>query len=245
MRRATFLLLLFTFADVVDTSAPRAQQMTPTPLEVRLSEPLRWERSCLAAKIEIINRSSTPLYLTRMGPFFDIALDVSRDNSQAGDQAEWVNIFGSTDIVDTRSDSLEPRSTLHKAFCFRPGVWVTNMTRNTRRVIPVRGKMRIRVSYFTSEGDSESYQKFHETGPLGRERQWVTIYPDIPCPETTCKTDCDKPPIGIHGEGRMVPDIGEYFAEANARGKELADELARKYPPCSPTKSTLDKPASN
>jgi len=230
MRRATLLLSFFALADVLGTGAPWAQT-APTSLNVRLSEPLRWTSGCLAAKLESVNNSSVPLYINGMGPYFDIAMDVSKDDSQTGDEIEWVNIFGITDMVDEGSDSLAPGSTLHRTFCFRPTVWVFNMKRNTRREIPVRGKMRISVSYFTREEDSANYRKFHETGPT---LQWTTIYTDIPCPETSCKADCDKPPMGVRGEGRMVPDIGEFFAEPNVRGKKLADELSGKFPPCSP-----------
>jgi hypothetical protein len=55
----------------------------------------------------------------------------------------------------------------------------------------------------------------------------------IPCPKATCDSDCNRPPIGIHGEDRMVPDVGRVFPEVNARGKKLTDELSRKFPPCS------------
>jgi hypothetical protein len=174
-----------------------------------------------------------------MGPFFDIALDVS--GSRSGDELAWVNIFGTVDMMDTRSESVAPGEVVHNAFCFGPTVWVSNIDKNTRREISVRGKMRIRVPYFLSEQDSKSYKKFGEVGPLGRSRQWITVFADIPCPKDTCESDCNKPPVGIRGEFRMVPDAGQFFPEMAANGKGLGDKLLREFPPCSEGKSNPQK----
>jgi hypothetical protein len=154
----------------------QSQQESLAPLEIRLAEPLRWENGCLAVKVARINRASGPLFLTKIGPYFDIALDVSKDDSQTGDDLEWVNIYGVNDILDTRSDSVAPGSSVHNNFCFGPTVWVTNIHRRTRREIAVRGKVRIEVSYFLNEKDARSYEKNEEQGPLGRTRQWARIF---------------------------------------------------------------------
>jgi hypothetical protein len=211
----------------------QSQQESHAPLEIRLAEPLRWESGCLAAKVDRVNRASGPLFLTKMGPYFDMALDVSKDDSQPGDDLEWVNIFGAKDLWDTGSDLVAPGSSVHNSFCFGPTVWVTNIHRRTRREISVRGKMRIEVSYFLNEKDARSYERHGEQGPLGRTRQWARIFVDIPCPKTSCESECNKPPIGIHGERRVVPDVGYFLPEFNAHGKDLADELSRKFPSCS------------
>jgi hypothetical protein len=231
--RLPLLMVLICFPGSVCHQQVQSQQESLAPLEIRLAEPLRWENGCLAVKFARINRASGPLFLTKMGPYFDIALDVSKDDSQTGDDLEWVNIYGVNDILDTRSDSVAPGSSVHNNFCFGPTVWVTNIHRRTRREIAVRGKVRIEVSYFLNEKDARSYEKNEEQGPLGRTRQWARIFVDIPCPKTSCESECDKPPIGIHGERRVVPDSGQFIPEWNVRGKVLTDELTRKFPSCS------------
>jgi hypothetical protein len=215
-------MVLICFPVSVWHQQAQSQQKSHAPLEIRLAEPLRWENGCLAAKVDRINRASGHLFLTKMGPYFDIALDVSKDDFQTGDDLEWVNLFGVNDILDTRSDSVSPGLSVHNSFCLGPTVWVTNIQRKTRREIAVRGKMRIEVSYFLNEKDSKSYEKYGEQGPLGRTREWARIFVDIPCPKTTCESECNKPPIGIHAERRIVPDVGQYLAEVNLHGKALA-----------------------
>jgi hypothetical protein len=47
------------------------------------------------------NRFPRPLFLTKMGPYFYIELDVSEDDAQNRDDVEWVNIIGQTaDVKD-------------------------------------------------------------------------------------------------------------------------------------------------
>ena len=231
--RLLLLLVLIWFPVSIWHQQGQSQKESHAPLEIRLAQPLRWENGCLAAKVERINRAPGPLFLTKMGPYFDIALDVSKDESQTGDDLEWVNILGVTDLWDTSSDSLAPGSSVHNSFCFRPTVWVTNIHRRTRREIAVRGKLRIEVSYFLNGKDAKSYEEYEEQVPLGRTRQWTRIFVDIPCAKSSCESECNKPPIGIHGERRLVPDSGQFLPEFNAHRRELADELSRKFPSCS------------
>jgi hypothetical protein len=158
--RLPLLMVLICFPGSVCHQQVQSQQESLAPRETRLAEPLRWENGCLAAKVDHINRTSGPLFLTKMGPYFDFAVDVSKDDSQTGDDLEWVNSFGVIDILDERSDLVAPGSSVHNSFCFDPTVWVTNIHRKTRREIAVRGKMRIEVSFFLNEMDSKSYEKY-------------------------------------------------------------------------------------
>lgn len=241
----TLLVLSLCFSVTVCSQQVQSQKDSHTPLEVRLDEPLRWENGCLVASLIRTNYFAGPLFLTKMGPYFDIALDVSKDDSQRGPEVEWVNIFGSTDLRDMTSDSVASGATVHNSFCFPPTVSVTNYLKHTRREIPVRGKLRIRVSYSLSEEDSKRYQRYGEEGPLGRALLWATILAEIPCPINLCAADCDKPPIGIHGEVRGVPDVGQSIPDVNSRGKKLADELLQKFPPCTAEKSISNKVVQN
>jgi hypothetical protein len=237
MRRMLLLLFFTTFSI---SSAPHPQQEAPAPLEVRFTGPLRWENDCLRGALDIVNHSSGPLFLTSMGPYFYIALDVSKDDSQSGDDLEWVNIYGVTDIITMNANSLAAGSSVHRDFCFQPTVWVVNMRRKTRREIPVRGKLRVDVSYFAGEAEWKRYKDSsgHDTQRSSSPRLWSKAFAEIPCPKPTCVSDCNRPPVGIHGEGRLVPDVGEFIPEMNARGKELTEELLRKFPPCSGANKT-------
>ena len=241
------LMLLLLFVIGLSVSAtPDPQQKAPPPLEVRFTAPLRWENDCLRGALDIVNHSSGPLSLTRMGPYFDIALDVSKDEPKSGDELEWVNIYGVTDLIIIAADSLAAGSSVHRDFCFQPTVWVVNLSRKTRREIPVRGRLRVEVSYFASESDWNHYKDSsgHQSDQLQSSLLWSKDVAEIPCPKGTCNSDCNRPPVGIHGERRMVPDVGGAFPEMNARGKELTAELSRKFPPCSETNTTQKKDGS-
>ena len=237
MRR--ILLLLF-FTNFSVASAFHSPQEAPALLEVRFNGPLRWENSCLRGGVDIVNRSASELFLTRMGPYFYIALNVSKNDSdsQKGDALEWVNIYGVTDLATLEADSIPGGSSVHRDFCFQPTVWVVNMGRGTRREIPVRGRLRVNVSYFTSEAGWRKYKDSWREKERQDSRLWTTAFAEIPCPKATCELDCARPPVGVHDEGRPVPDFGQFFPEMNARGRQLTDELSRKFPPCSRADTT-------
>ncbi len=223
-----------------------AQEESPTSLELRLDRPLRWEHGRLMGSLTCTNRFSRPLFLTKLGPYFYIALDVSEDDAQNRDDVEWVNIIGQTaDVKDLGTYSLGAGSGISTSFGIGPSVVVVNLQRQTSREIPVRGKLRIDVSYFKTEVDAKKYKESGtDGGQLGSTLQWVRIFAEIPCPETSCKSDCSRPPKGVHGEVRPIPpipDLGSFSPEANSRGRALANELSRKFPPCSGNKSSLPK----
>jgi hypothetical protein len=216
-------------------SAPQEDQATKAPvslLEVRLAEPMRWESGCLFISLDRTNHSNAPLFLTTMGPYFDIALDVSHDEGKAGEGFEWINISGMSDIRLTETNSLAPNATMHTNACLRPTVCVTNLQKKTHREIPVRGKLRVEVSYFLTKGDAENYWKWKMEGILSREMLWAKLFAEIPCTHATCTMDCSNPPLGVHGEVRMVPDVFDLIGEYNVQGKALTQELERKFPSC-------------
>jgi hypothetical protein len=221
----------------------------PTSLEVRITSPPRWEKGCLLVTLDRINHSSVPLFLTEMGPYFDIALDVATDEADATEAVEWVNIYGISDMVSSEAVALPPGATVHNKFCFGPSVWVVNLKKQTRRNIAVRGKLRVSVSYFSTEEALKRHKEWYihppaylEPGkpnemPADVKPKWARIYAAIPCSYATCESACVRPPTGLHGESRLVPDVGFVSPDWNARGQLVTDELARKFPPCSEDKS--------
>jgi hypothetical protein len=242
--KPTFLLVVATLCVACLFAAPAKQQSqpreAPAVLEVSFAIPLVWDNGCLRGGLDIVNRSAGPLFLTKLGRYFAIALDVSKDDSQSDHALEWVNIYGDTDTTTSDVDSLPAGSKIHEDFCFHPTVWVVNAQRKTRREIPVRGKLRVDVSYFASERDWKAYKDLLLESESDAFRLWSSAFAEIPCANATCKPDCNRPPVGIHGESRSLTDIGQSSADMNARGKELSEQLSRKFPPCSPDKSTVE-----
>lgn len=216
----------------------QSQNGNSSPLEIRIS-PLRWEKACLILGLDLLNRSSVPIFLTEMGPYFDIALDVSKDDPSNKNVLKWVNVWGASDILTSDANPLAPNSPLHKNFCIGEKVWVVNQKKETRREIPIRGKMRVSVSYFATEDIWKKNRTWHDDHQLNPWKSPEEIAPtsstvtfDIPCPTATCKQGCGRPPIGFPDEVRIVPDVFYLDPDWNRRGEALTNELNRKYPLC-------------
>lgn len=240
---AAFCLIAVSLA----LGTPRVNQIpgeNTSPLEIHIS-PLHWEKDCLVIGLDRINHSLVPVFLTRMGPYFDIALDVSKDMSPNHGPMEWVNVRGVSDIVSWEADPLAPNSTSHENYCISPTVWVTNRTKQTHREILVRGKMRVSISYFAREDAWKKNRSWHDdqvrqsvphdpwNPPEDIAPMESTAFGDIPCPNDTCKLDCGKAPLGFHGEHRAVPDALRFDEDWNERGRAVTAELAQKSPsPC-------------
>jgi hypothetical protein len=45
-----------------------------------------------------------------MGPYFDVALDVSKDDTSNHDALDWMNVRGVSDIVSWDAEPLAPNS---------------------------------------------------------------------------------------------------------------------------------------
>jgi hypothetical protein len=72
-----------------------------------------------------------------------------------------VNVRGVSDIVGWDAEPLAPNSPSHKNYCIGETVWVVNQKKETRREIPIRGKMRISVSFFLNEGVWKENKAWH------------------------------------------------------------------------------------
>jgi hypothetical protein len=220
---------------------------TSPPLEIHVSL-LRWENACLLVGLDLTNHSNVPVFLTVMGPYFDVALDVSKDDSSNHDALDWVNVRGVSNVVSWDAEPLAPNSPSHKNYCIGETVWVVNQKKETRREIPIRGKMRISASFFLNEDVWKKNKAWHYDPKLAAvprnpwnppediAPKWSTVTIDIPCPNATFKQDCARSPLGFHGEGRVVPDVYFIDAEWNRRGETVTNGLNRKYSPCAETR---------
>jgi hypothetical protein len=244
------VVMMFVTADAARQETQPDKQ-APTSLEVRITAPPRWENGCLFVALDRTNRSSSTLFLTTTGPYFYIALDVSNGEANKGEGIEWVNIYGIVDIVVRGASRLGPGATVHNEFCLGSSVWVVNLKKETRREIPVRGRLRVDVSYFRTEESWTGNKEWYDTStpprldPDGTPREpprsiapeWARAFAAIPCSAADCKSECAGPPVGLPGEFRAAPDAYYIYPRWNERGRLLAEELARKFPPCTEDKS--------
>jgi hypothetical protein len=245
---ALLVVMMFVGPNAARQETQRDKE-APTSPEIPISSPPRWEKGCLLVTLDRINHSASPLFLTEIGPYFDIALDISPGFTGRTETVEWVNIYGNSDMESSEIVQLAPGATVHNKFCSGPTVWVVDLKEQTRREIPVRRKATGQRILFPTIEALERYKdwQFHppaylEPGkphemPAEVQPKWERIFAAIPCSDATCKSDCSTPPIGVPGEGRPVPDVGSFIPGWNDRGKLVTDELARKFPSCSEDKS--------
>jgi hypothetical protein len=239
-RYLIFIAAIFSLVPPAIANPHQSQGKPPASLEVRLTSPPRWENGCLLVSLDRINRSSSSIYLTKMGPYFYIALSVSPTGPE---EVNWVNVYGVSDLKTSDAVPLLPASTVHNEFCLAPTIWVVDREKQTHREIPVRGKLRIDASFFSSEdawrANKESHSKnvippLRPDAPVNvPEPEWSRTFAAIPCPpNSNCIGSCQQPPSGLQGEYRAVPDVYGLDPEWNARGKLLTEELNTKFPGC-------------
>jgi hypothetical protein len=237
------MLVLFAFAPARVICQQVEKQTSQQPLEVRVTEP-SWDKGCLKFSVDRINHASTSLYLSGMGPYISLAVKDEAPETGNSQDARWVNIYGLTESVSVSWEAapIAPGATVHNDYCFRAAVAVVNPTKETRREIPLRGQLREEAFYFLSEEDWKKDKHYHEemfsehSKPRKRPKfpktESTTAYVEIPCHEVGCNAECEKPPIVLPDEQRILPDFFSFDAKANARGNAISNKLARKFPAC-------------
>jgi hypothetical protein len=209
------------------------------PLELRLIEPLRWENGCLRIELSLVNRSEVPVFLPSAGLYIDSSTKLLSNVPQKNGSEEWQNVYGFSDhlrLIDAKS--LAPGALVHKNHCVGPTVAVVKLQSETRRELPLRGRLRIYTSYYLSDpnpatnkrpqGSSDSaklYLRVVQPSP-----EISTLIVAIPCPERGCPLGCSAAPLILEGEGVIVPDVYVYQPEWVERGKAVDAELNRLFP---------------
>lgn len=239
----TWLLLVSAPHFASSRQANQLQEKPSAPLEIRLVEPPQWQKGCLNISLDRINHSSSPLFLPYMGLYVYISVQELGDDAGTQNRRGWINVYGVSDIVGWEATAIAPSAAVHDRNCLPAGVFVVNLKTKTRREIPVRGKLRIDAYYFLTEKDWQQNKSSHEEMFHTPPDQWhkitrhdpkvVTIYSAIPCRKPGCESFCNDPPLILHGENRVVPDVFNHAPGYEARGKKISEELARKFPPCS------------
>lgn len=224
----------------IPAQTEQSQQQTQEPFEVRLTNPPEWANGCLNVSLD--RHSSQPLVVPNsMGLYISMSVkEIADQPSTEGPKEEWINVYGAADILDWDSTRIAAGATIHEEHCFRPEIAVLNLHKQTRRMIPLRGRLRIDAYYFLTDADALAYKTYHEGGPpprapwnqlVGAPNPLVsTILVPIPCLRPQCSPACAEPPLIVHGENRGVPDFSN--ADWEARGRALGDVLERESPAC-------------
>jgi hypothetical protein len=210
------------------------------PLEVFITERLQWANGCLQVDIARVNRSSNPVFLPGNGLYIYSSGVESVPPSGHNPEVSWFPVYGASDLLDLSAEPLAPGETKHSKACVGPAFYVTNMKKETRREVPVRGQLRIDAYYFRTERDwlknksqrEEMLRTTPANWPKVQEAEVSTVIMSIPVRESALNPDCDGPPIVLDGEVVIVPDVASYQREWNERGKAINDELAQKLSPC-------------
>jgi hypothetical protein len=210
---------------------------TPQPLELRLTEPLRWENGCLRVRLELVNRSEKTFFLPAMGLYIDSSTKLLSSVAEKNGSEEWQNVYGFTDILSLpNAKPLAPGASVHRNYRFAPTLAVVKLQTETRRELPLRGRLKISASYYLSDPTNRTKSRLSSSS----QRTWAPVFPPqpqvstliapIPCPDGGCPQGCEDPPLILEGEGVAVPDVFLYQPEWNERGKAVAEELNRLFP---------------
>lgn len=228
---------------VAMVQSDRVNSETPSqgnPLEVAVTQPLQWEKDCLRLDIERANRSSDTLFLPDLGLVIGLSVRSSGPPSGHNPETSWIPAYGASDILSFEATPLGSGGVKSDEICIRPSVAVSNMKKETRREVVVRGYLQIYAYYFPTKQDWLTSKSQHEEMLRTPPDRWTkprnplvtTTTVKIPCRESYCDPACDEPPIIFEGEAPTIPDVMYYDKESNERGRAINAELAQKYSPC-------------
>lgn len=195
LRLPVYLLVASVAHLVTSQETNQAQKDPSAPLTIRLTTPPHWEKDCLAFGLDRTNSSSSSLFIPDMGLYISTSVnDLSNETSNEGTQG-WINVYGASDMVSWEARELLPGATLHDQRCLYPQVAIIDMKRQSRRLIPLHGKLRIDAYYFLNEENwrlskSEHEAMLREHGASNNTKRHyaeaVTQFIVIPCRESGC-----------------------------------------------------------
>jgi hypothetical protein len=223
---------------------------TRESIDVRLAEPLQWSSSCeyvsgnllqaqpddvnksavLKVSLDRLNNSTEIVYLPSEDVDIELAVvQVQSTSAKKGDEV-WLPIYGP--LGDMKSDWKEAKpfpvgQKIHNDICFYNTAPIADFKEHEGRNIPIRGKLRIRASYFQTERDWQDSINTNNPKEAYHPRV-VTIEREIPCFGTRCSPGCNLPPHVLHGETTTYIDI----SRSNIRGAAISQEFARLSPEC-------------
>lgn len=233
-RHSEFLLALLFVVFVANVISAPCQESSQ-PFKISLAPP-EWRNGCLQLRIDRVNASHSTLYLPGDSPIV-VSTWVMRWSNTSAKHGEtgWVAVYGVSDIGGIPASPLARGEARNDHLCIKGTVPVADLKQETRREIPVRGKIRIDSFYFLNEQEWIAYRAEQEellrTGsgvwPTKVVPRIVTLIATIPCAAPRCAPPCDGPPVVLDGEALLVPDVLRYSEGANKRGRAITTELSR------------------
>lgn len=221
-----------------DSAAKQTQQ----PLEIQVTKPIQWEEGCLKVRIDRINSSAEPLFLPINGLFIEFSVLELTDDSAKGQKESWRTAYGASDIIFHDVIRLASGDSKHDDYCVGPTIPLVSRENQSRREVPVRGKLQIYAVYYPAERSWQISKAQREEMANTPPARWknadrpkaasTTLELLIPCLQTGCAVECTRPPVVLGDEKVWVPDISRWNEAYIARGRALNEQLARKFPPC-------------
>jgi hypothetical protein len=210
------------------------------PLQLRLTEPLRWENGCLRVSLELVNPSEKTIFLPAMGLYIDSSTKLLSSVAEKNGSEEWQNVYGFSDLLQLpNAKPLAPGASVRESYCVGPTVAVVKLQTETRRELPLRGRLKMSASYYLSDPNPTTNQTKSRLNSSSS-RTWVTVVPprpqvstlivSIPCPDGGCPKGCEGPPLILEGEGVIAPEVFLNQPEWIERGKVVDEELNRLFP---------------
>ena len=112
-------------------------------LEVKMAKTPQWQNGCLQLILERVNHSEKTLFLPVHGlQISSLARSFSDEFVEEGKE-RWLAAYGVSDLVSWDATPLPPSATRRDEYCIPSTIIVTNTKKQTRREIPVFGKIRI------------------------------------------------------------------------------------------------------
>lgn len=130
-----------------------AQEKVPEPLEIRLAKPPQWKDGCLSVNLDRTNHSPLPRFLPVKGLYIYSSVSEVGDDADKDPEHGWRNVYGLSDLGDWGATAIAPGTTVHDEFCLGSTIPVVSLERQTRREIPLRGRLKIDAYYFLTEED--------------------------------------------------------------------------------------------
>jgi hypothetical protein len=230
-----FLLGLSVVVCLFSLISARTQE-SPQLFKAELTVAPEWQDGCLKLSIDRVNGSSSTIFLP---PYAEIVVYSSvmrwANTSAKHGEEGWVVAYGAGDIIAFEASALAPGETRHKDICLRGTIAVVDLKEETRREIPMRGKLRIDASYFPNEQDWLAYKAEHEELTRAGSGIWprkstpriTTLIVTVPCVAPRCVPPCDGPPVVLNDEAPTVPDILHFSSSASDRGRAVTSELSK------------------
>jgi len=231
------LLLIFGLIAIFVGSQREPNKIADTPpplqpVEIRLANPLKWENDCLDVSLDLVNRSARPVFLPTVALYIDVSAKRLSSVPEKNGTERWLNLYGASDMIPIPSARrLAPGAAIHDGHCASSTVDVVDFGSQMWREVPVRGRLRVTIQYYTSNPNQPTPQRKYVASehPMA---EVSTLAVPIPCPDGGCALGCDGPPTVEESEFQLVPNIRPHNQEWMERGNER-DKVLRNLYPCS------------